>query len=117
MERALAGRFSSGKHRKYIVMSAKAESSPMMQMDFRVANKLGLHARPAAQFVKTASQFSCDIFVHKDGEKANGKSLISLLLLSAGPGSNLTVRAHGSDAPQALAELGTLVARRFGEEE
>jgi phosphocarrier protein len=86
-------------------------------MDFRVSNKLGLHARPAAQFVRTASRFQCDIFVEKDGQRINGKSLISLLVLAAEPGSKLTVHACGEDASRALAELELLFEARFGEEE
>ncbi|HYG33489.1 MAG TPA: HPr family phosphocarrier protein [Clostridia bacterium] len=98
-------------------MSAKADKTAVMTWDFQVSNKLGLHARPAAQFVKTANKFACDIFVQKEGEKVNGKSLIGLLLLAAGQGSKLTIHAQGPDASQALAELELLVARRFGEEE
>ena len=70
-------------------MSAKAVTigSPTMTKDFLVSNKLGIHARPAAMFVKTANRFSCDIFVEKDGEKVNGKSIMGLMMLAAGPGS------------------------------
>jgi phosphotransferase system HPr (HPr) family protein len=57
----------------------------------QVANKLGIHARPAAMFVKTANRFACDIFVEKDGEKVNGKSIMGLMMLAAGPGSKLTL--------------------------
>lgn len=98
-------------------MSAKADGAPIMTTDFRISNKLGLHARAAAAFVRTAERFRCDIFVQKDGAKVNGKSIISLLLLAAGQGSTVTVHAHGQDAAQALAELEFLVKRRFGEEE
>ena len=99
-------------------MSAKAaiDGSSIMTKDFRVENKLGIHARPAAMFVKTANRFSCDIFVEKDGEKVNGKSIMGLMMLAAGPGSKLTVHAHGHDASQALAELETLINRKFDEE-
>ena len=99
-------------------MSAKAatDGSSSMTKDFRVENKLGIHARPAAMFVKTANRFSCDIFVEKDGEKVNGKSIMGLMMLAAGPGSRLTVHAHGHDASQALAELETLINRKFDEE-
>jgi phosphocarrier protein len=99
-------------------MSAKAiaESGSVMTKDFRVSNKLGIHARPAAMFVKTANRFSCDIFVEKDGEKVNGKSIMGLMMLAAGPGSKVTVHAHGHDAPQALAEIETLINRKFDEE-
>lgn len=84
--------------------------------DFTVSNKLGIHARPAAMFVKTANRFTCDIFVEKDGEKVNGKSIMGLMMLAAGPGSKLTVYAEGQDASQALAELESLVQRKFGED-
>lgn len=87
-----------------------------MTKDFLVSNKLGMHARPAAMFVKTANRFSCDIFVEKDGEKVNGKSIMGLMMLAAGPGSTLTVHAQGQDASQALAELENLLKRKFDEE-
>lgn len=99
-------------------MSAKiatADGSNMTK-DFLVANKLGIHARPAAMFVKTANRFSCDIFVEKDGEKVNGKSIMGLLMLAAGPGATVTVHATGRDAHQALAEIESLIQRKFGEE-
>jgi len=87
-----------------------------MTKDLLVSNKLGIHARPAAMFVKTANRFSCDIFVEKDGEKVNGKSIMGLMMLAAGPGSKLTVHAQGQDAPQALAEIETLLRRKFDED-
>ena len=87
-----------------------------MTKDFQIANKLGIHARPAALFVKTATRFTCDIFVEKDGEKVTGKSIMGLMMLAAGPGSKLTVHAQGQDASQALAELETLIRRKFDEE-
>lgn len=99
-------------------MSAKkaADNGTTMTKDVLVANKLGIHARPAAMFVKTANRFTCDIFVEKDGEKVNGKSIMGLMMLAAGPGSKLTVHAQGQDASQALLELETLIKRKFDEE-
>src|SRR3974390_158346 len=99
-------------------MRAKAitDGSAVMTKDFKVSNKLDIHARPAAMFVKTANRFSCDIFVEKDGEKVNGKSIMGLMMLAAGPGSKLTVHANGHDASQALAEIETLINRKFDEE-
>jgi phosphocarrier protein HPr len=99
-------------------MSAKrlAGSDSIMTRDFMVANKLGIHARPAAMFVKTANRFTCDIFVEKDGERVNGKSIMGLMMLAAGPGSKLTISAQGHDASQALAELEILIKRKFDEE-
>ena len=87
-----------------------------MTKDLMVSNKLGIHARPAAMFVKTANRFSCDIFVEKDGETVNGKSIMGLMMLAAGPGSKLIVHAQGQDASQALTELETLLKRKFDEE-
>jgi phosphocarrier protein len=99
-------------------MSGKklTDNGVTMTRDMLVANKLGIHARPAAMFVKTANRFSCDIFVEKDGEKVNGKSIMGLMMLAAGPGSKLTVHAQGQDASQALSELETLIKRKFDEE-
>ena len=84
--------------------------------ELTISNKLGIHARPAAMFVKTANRFNCDIFVEKDGEKVNGKSIMGLMMLAAGPGSKLTIHAHGNDAQQALAEIETLIKRKFDED-
>ncbi|HKI71950.1 MAG TPA: HPr family phosphocarrier protein [Verrucomicrobiae bacterium] len=81
-----------------------------------VRNKLGIHARPAAMFVKTANRFECDVFVEKDGEKVNGKSIMGLMMLAAGPGSKLHVRAEGQDAARAVAELDALLQRKFDED-
>ena len=98
-------------------MSAKKlDDSESMTRDFIVSNKLGIHARPAAMFVKVANRFKCNIFVEKDGEKVNGKSIMGLMMLAAGPGSKVKVYAEGNDASQALAELESLVDRKFGEE-
>ena len=87
-----------------------------MAREMTVTNKNGIHARPASMFVKTANQFHCDIFVEKDGEKVNGKSIMGLMMLAAGPGSKLTVRAEGTDASEALGELEGLLRRKFDEE-
>jgi phosphocarrier protein len=81
-----------------------------------ITNKLGIHARPAAMFVKTANRFGCDIFVEKDGERVNGKSIMGLMMLAAGPGSKLTVQAEGEDAAKALGELEGLIKRKFDEQ-
>jgi phosphocarrier protein HPr len=98
-------------------MSAKTvPGENLMIKEFLVLNKLGIHARPAALFVKTANRFACEIFVEKDGEKVNGKSIMGLMMLAAGPGSKLTVHATGPDAPKALVELENLIKRKFDEE-
>ena len=81
-----------------------------------IVNRLGLHARAAAKFVQTAGKFACDITLQKASNRVNGKSIMGLMMLAAGPGSKLTVRAEGQDAPQALAEIEELVKRKFDEE-
>lgn len=81
-----------------------------------VTNQLGIHARPAAMFVKIANRFDCDIFVEKDGERVNGKSIMGLMMLAAGPGSKLLIFAEGEDAARAVVELEALLKRKFDEE-
>ena len=93
----------------------KAESIRITK-ELIVLNKLGIHARPAALFVKTANRFDCDIFVEKDGEKVNGKSIMGLMMLAAGPGSRLMIEAEGHDAPKAVVEIELLIKRKFDEE-
>jgi phosphocarrier protein len=80
-----------------------------------IVNSLGLHARPAAQFVKVASSYSSDIEVVKDGTAVNGKSIMGVMMLAAEQGSALTIRAEGADADAAVSALCQLVANGFGE--
>jgi phosphocarrier protein HPr len=99
------------------LMSAKKlADDAIFTKELTVVNKLGIHARPAALFVKTANRFACDIFVEKDGEKINGKSIMGLMMLAAGPGSKLTIHANGDDGPAAIAEIEALLKRKFDEE-
>ena len=81
-----------------------------------VINKLGMHARPAAMFVKAANRFESDITVEKDGEQVNGKSIMGLMMLAAGQGSKLVITAKGRDADAAVRELESLFQRKFDEE-
>ena len=81
-----------------------------------VTNKLGIHARPAAMFVKTANLFDCELFVEKDGETVNGKSIMGLMMLAAGPGCKIRVQADGNDAAKAVTEIEALLKRKFDEE-
>jgi len=99
------------------LMSAKKlNDADFFTKEITVSNKLGIHARPAALFVKTANRFACDIFVEKDGEKINGKSIMGLMMLAAGQGSKLRIRAEGPDAAQALIDIEELIQSRFNEE-
>jgi len=88
----------------------------MAKKEFTIVNKLGIHARPAAQFVKLANRFQSDIFVEKDGEEVDGKSIMGLMMLAAGHGSVILVSANGADAEEALNALGELIARKFEED-
>ena len=81
-----------------------------------VINKLGVHARPAALFVKIAHKFASHITVEKDGEEVNGKSIMGLMMLAAGQGSKLLITAEGPDAETAVRELEALFLRKFDEE-
>jgi phosphocarrier protein HPr len=79
-----------------------------------VINKLGLHARPAAEFVKTASKFEADIMLSKDTMEVNGKSILGVMTLAAECGSELVVRAEGIDAETAVVALAEVLSRDFG---
>ncbi|NUN92734.1 MAG: HPr family phosphocarrier protein [Verrucomicrobiae bacterium] len=81
-----------------------------------VVNKLGIHARPAALFVRTAAKFQSEITVEKDGEQVNGKSIMGLMMLAAGCGTKLKVSARGADAAKALAEIEHLLLSKFNED-
>ena len=87
----------------------------MKQLDVRIANRLGLHARAAARFVHLANRFSARISVAKGDSRVNGKSILGLLTLAAQEGATLRLVAEGEDELQALAELQALVRDRFGE--
>lgn len=100
-------------------MSATGENAATgetIRRELIVANKVGIHARPAAMFVKIASRFEAEIFLEKDGERINGKSIMGLLMLAAGPGCKLVLEVTGSDAEQAVKEIETLFEDKFGEE-
>ena len=84
--------------------------------DLVINNKLGMHARPSARFVKVSNRYKAEIWVEKDGEQVNGKSIMGLMMLAAGQGSKLHVTAEGPDAAQALDDLAHLVQTNFDEE-
>lgn len=80
-----------------------------------IQNKLGLHARPAALFVRTANRFQSEITLQKGKHKVNGKSIMGVMMLAAGPGSHLVVRIVGPDAERAMEEIEKLLSDNFGE--
>jgi phosphocarrier protein len=88
----------------------------MIERAFVVKNKLGLHARPAALFVREAARFKCSLVVVKDGLEVNGKSVMGLMLLAAESGAKLVVRADGPDEAEALSALQKIFERKFDEE-
>ena len=96
-------------------MNTQADDSKASK-DLTIENRNGLHARPAALFVKTSSRFRSEVWVEKDGERVNGKSIMGLMMLAAGKGSVLRVTAEGDDASTVMTELEQLIRTRFGEE-
>jgi phosphocarrier protein len=86
-----------------------------LSAEYRLINRLGLHARAAAQLVQTANRFKADVTVTKDGEEVNGKSIMGLLMLAAPLGSLLQVTVSGEDAEEAMQAIGVLINDGFGE--
>jgi len=86
------------------------------ELEVRIANRLGLHARAAARFVHLANRYGAKISVSKGGSRVDGKSILGLLTLAAREGTVLRLAAEGDDGPEALRELEALVRSRFGEE-
>ncbi|MGI8619020.1 MAG: HPr family phosphocarrier protein [Gemmatimonadaceae bacterium] len=87
----------------------------MIERQVQIANKLGLHARPAAETVKTAAKFQSDITLTRDDLEVNGKSIMGVMMLAAEFGSTITLRADGPDEEQAIEALAALVAGKFRE--
>lgn len=88
----------------------------MITKNLTILNKLGIHARPAAQFVRVSSRFQCDVTVEKDDEAVDGKSIMGLMMLAVGCGADIKVITDGSDEAEAMAALEELVNKKFGEE-
>ncbi len=88
----------------------------MVTKELTITNKLGIHARPAAQFVKLASQYDADILVESDSEEVDGKSIMGLMMLAVGHGSKIIVTAEGPQEVEALAAIEDLITRKFEEE-
>jgi phosphocarrier protein HPr len=81
----------------------------------QVANRQGVHARPAAEIVKAASKFKSDVTIVRDDLEVNGKSIMGVMMLAAEMGSTLVLRASGPDADQAVAAIARLIESKFGE--
>src|SRR6186997_1957528 len=95
--------------------STGAGSGQKVEKQITIINRLGLHARPAAMFVRIASRFRSEIWVEKEGERINGKSIMGLMMLAAGQGSKLHIRCEGLDADRAMQELEELIKTPFNE--
>jgi phosphocarrier protein HPr len=84
---------------------------------FEIVNRKGLHARATAKLVQCIDGFDAEITISRCGETVGGNSIMGILTLGAGPGTAITVTASGSEAGQAMAAIGALIASRFGEDE
>ena len=89
----------------------------MISREFRISNRLGLHARPSAQLTQVAGKFTSEVYIAKNGRRVNAKSIMGVMMLAAGPGATVTVDAEGPDEEQAMEAIGALIASRFGEHE
>jgi phosphocarrier protein HPr len=87
----------------------------MPERDVKIVNKLGIHARPAAEIVKTAGKFKSSITIVRDDLEVNAKSIMGVMMLAAEFGSTIALRAIGDDADAALDALATCIANKFGE--
>ncbi|MEY2487544.1 MAG: phosphocarrier protein HPr [Verrucomicrobiota bacterium] len=87
-----------------------------VEKEIAIVNRLGLHARPAAMFVRIASRYRSEVWVAKEGEEVNGKSIMGLMMLAAGQGSKLRIRCEGPDAQKAIEEIEELIKSRFNED-
>ncbi|MHA3773838.1 HPr family phosphocarrier protein [Verrucomicrobiota bacterium sgz303538] len=99
-------------------LSRRPDSASQQKItkELTIQNRLGLHARPSAMFVKICSRFRSEIWVEKDGEQVNGKSIMGLMMLAAGLGSKLKITCEGPDAEKACAEIEGLIQRKFDED-
>lgn len=87
----------------------------MPERNVRIVNKLGIHARPAAEIVKTAARFKSNITIVRDEMEVNGKSIMGVMMLAAECGATILIRAEGEDADAALDALSAVIAAGFGE--
>ena len=92
-----------------------AATPQVQQASLQIRNRLGLHARAAAQFVQTASRFDAEVSVAKDGQVVNGRSIMGVMMLAAEQGAMIDLRAEGPDAEAALDALAAVIADGFGE--
>ena len=87
----------------------------MLQQEAEIVNRLGLHARASAKLTQTAAQFACEVWVSRNGRRVNAKSIMGVMMLAAGLGSELSIETEGEQAQEAMDALLALMADRFGE--
>lgn len=88
----------------------------MLQQEFEIVNKLGLHARASALFVKTASRFRAEVKLAREGIEVNGKSIMGIMMLAAAKGTRVRLSVEGTDEAEAMATIGALITDGFGEQ-
>jgi len=88
----------------------------MLQNEYLIVNKLGLHARASALFVKTASRFTSEVKLAREGVEVNGKSIMGIMMLAASKGSTVRLTVDGADEVDAMSTLSELITNGFGEE-
>ncbi len=93
-----------------------ASAGQKIEKEITIINRLGLHARPAAMFVRIASRYRSEVWVEKEGERINGKSIMGLMMLAAGQGSKLIIQCEGADADRVMEELEELIQKKFNED-
>jgi phosphocarrier protein HPr len=98
-------------------MSTQHTSKSKVEGKFRIANSVGLHLRPARMLANLTNKFESDIFIKKDSEEVNGKSIMGIITLAASKGSLLKITAIGPDAQEAVEAIGKLIESKFGEED
>ena len=89
----------------------------MIQSQIQISNKLGLHARASAKLTKLAGSFKSEIHLSRNGRRVNAKSIMGVMMLAAGLGTEIEIEVDGSDEHEAMAALRELIASRFGEGE
>jgi len=97
-------------------LNKKADASDKVIKEMTILNRLGLHARPCSKFVKLCNLFKCEIWVEKDSEQVNARSIMGLMMLAAGQGSKITVICEGVDAAEASAAIEKLILSKFDED-
>ena len=97
-------------------MNERVQKNHMLKKEFLIINKLGLHARASALFVKTASRFAAEVRLDKEGIEVNGKSIMGIMMLAASKGTTVSLTVEGADEAEALQAIGELITNGFGEE-